>query len=110
MGPFPAIPAVVLAAGAPGRLEIDLLPVPLPDVGDVEVVRRTVEAEAPGVAQAEGPDLGGAGRGAGEGVARRDGVVAVRICGEAVAVDVDAQDLAQQGVLVLAALKRIAAA
>src|SRR5690606_8260476 len=50
-------PTVILAAGAGGRLEVDLFPVILPDVGNVEVAGLLVEAEAPGVAQAVGPDL-----------------------------------------------------
>src|SRR5207249_5123596 len=51
------LPAVVLAPRARPRLEIDLLAGALADVGDVEVARRPVEGEAPGVAQPLRPDL-----------------------------------------------------
>jgi hypothetical protein len=100
-----AVPAVVAAAGRPGHLEVDLLVEILSDVSDVEIAGLAVEAEAPGVAQTVGPDLvrAGAGGGRGEGIGGRDGV------GSA-AVDVDAQELAEQGVDVLPVLEGIAAA
>src|SRR5207248_2941186 len=47
------VPAVVLAALQRRLLHVHFLILILPDVGDVEVARGPVEAEAPGVAQAE---------------------------------------------------------
>src|SRR5690606_22508102 len=52
------VPAVVLAPARAGGLEVHLLEGVLADVGDVEVAGLAVEAEAPGVAQPVGPDLG----------------------------------------------------
>jgi hypothetical protein len=100
-----AVPAIVPAAGGPGRLEVDLLVEILPDVPDVEIAGLPVEAEAPGVAQTVGPDLvrAGARGGRGEGVGGGDAVGGA-------AVDVDAQELAEQGVDVLPVLEGIAAA
>src|SRR5207247_7523975 len=52
------VPAVVgQRADCGGRAVVDLLPVPLADVADVEVAVRTVEREAPRVAQAEANHL-----------------------------------------------------
>src|SRR5262249_14264938 len=78
-------PAVVLAAFAGGRLEVQLLDLVLADVGDVEVAGLVVEGVPPRVAQAEGPDLGSGARPARERVAGRDRVVAGRVAGEVVA-------------------------
>ena len=94
-------PAVVLAAAARGGLEVDLLDGVLADVADVEVARAAVEAEAPGVAQAGRPDLGRAAA-PGERIVRRDRV-------RRLGVDVDPQQLAEQRVLVLAVVLRVAA-
>jgi hypothetical protein len=47
------VPAVVLEPGAMAGRDVDLLGRVLPDVSDVEVAGRTVEAEAPGVAEPE---------------------------------------------------------
>ena len=60
-----------------------------------------IEADAPGIAQAGGPDLVGPGRRAGERIVDRDRVVARRIGREIVAIDVDPQDLAEQDIDVL---------
>jgi hypothetical protein len=106
VSPLPAVPAVVLAAGAGGRLQVDLLPARLPDVGDPQVAAQAVEGEAPGVAQPVGPDLAAGAGDADERVARGNGVGEPR----AAAVDVDAQDLAEQGVERLPVLLRVAAA
>src|SRR5262249_29179378 len=48
--PLHAVPAVVLAAVAGGRLEVDLLVAVLADVADVQVAGAAVEAVAPRVA------------------------------------------------------------
>jgi hypothetical protein len=70
-------PAVVLAAGAGGRLEVDLFDLVLTDVGGPEVARLPVEREAPGIAEAVGPDLGEAVSAVGERVVGGDGVGAL---------------------------------
>jgi hypothetical protein len=106
------VPPVVPAARRSRRLEVDLFPCPLADVADVQVACRAVEAEPPGVAQPEGPDLvAGAAREvcpAGTGSAAHEGVGggnAVERRGRLV--DVDAQDLAQQDAQVLPVLPGI---
>jgi hypothetical protein len=104
--PLPAVPAVVLAARAGRRLQVDLLPARLPDVGDPQVAAQAVEREAPGVAQPVGPDLAAGAGDADERIAGGDGVGQPRVA----AVDVDAQHLAEQGVERLTVLLRIAAA
>ena len=101
-------PAVVPAAAAARRLEIDLLARVLADVADVEIARRRIEAHPPGIAQAEIPDLVGAAL-ADERVVVRDAVVPCRIAREIVAVDVEPQDLAEEDVQVLGVVGRIAA-
>src|ERR1051325_9198604 len=85
-------PAVVLAAGAAGGLEVDFFVDVLADVADPEVAGLAVEGEAPRVAQAVRPDLPARG----EGVARGDGIRRP--------VDVDAEDLAEELVEVLSAV------
>src|SRR5204862_2800638 len=52
------VPAVMLAALAGSGLHVDLLPVVLADVGDVEVAGLPVEREGTGVADAGGRGLG----------------------------------------------------
>jgi hypothetical protein len=96
---FLEAPAVVLAAGARGRLEIDLLGLVLADVADVEVAGRAVEGDLPRVAQAVSPDLTPPAQ---AGVARRD---AVRLLAR---LDVDPQHLAEQVVQVLGAVLLVA--
>jgi len=105
---FLHLPAVVLAARAAARLPVHLLERTLPDVGDVEIAGQGIEARPPGVAQPEGPDLVGP-RPAREGIVVGDGVVASRIAGKVVAVDIDPEDLPEQGVAVLGAVVGIAA-
>src|SRR3712207_5431660 len=56
------IPAVVLATGTAGGLEVDLLPGDLADVGDIEIPCGRIEVELPGIAQAVSPDLRSRGR------------------------------------------------
>ncbi len=88
---FHPLPAVVLAAGAGGGLEVDLLARALPHVGDVEIARLPVEREAPRIAQPQGPDLVAHRRVADERIRRRH---AVEGRSPGVHVDVEAQDLA----------------
>src|SRR4051812_1322661 len=96
-------PAVVAAAAAASRLEIDLFPCVLADVRDEEVAGQPIEAETPRVAQAEGPDLRSrrAGR-AGEGIRGRNHI--------AVAAHVEPKDLSAQVREGLSGLERVAAA
>ena len=113
---FVAAPAVVDAAGRPGRLKIDLFPGVLPHVGNPEVAGEAVEASAPGVAHAHGPDfVAGGGAAAHVGVVVGNGVAAAaqahavwRDAGAAV--DVDAADFAQEGGEGLGVVLRVAAA
>ena len=96
-------PAVVLPAGAAGRLEVDLLVRVLPHVGDVEVGGEPVEGETPRIANAKRPDLRPPGGIAGERIGGRDGV---RV---GTGLHVDAQDLAQQRVRILGAVLGVTA-
>ena len=102
---FHAGPAVVLAAGAAGGLEVHLLAAVLAHVRDEEVARQPVEADAPGVAETQGPDFGPCTGGTDERVARRDLVVRRHVRD----VDVEPQDLAQECPEALAAAERVAA-
>ena len=99
------IPPEVDPARASAQTEVDLLDVVLADVPDPDVAAGAVEREAPGVAQAVGVDLGRPAA-AGEGVVRRDAVLLARRA----RVDVDAQDLAEQGVAVLRVVVGVAGA
>src|SRR5690606_29381025 len=102
LGPLHHVPAVVLAARGAGGLQVHLLEPVLADVGDVKVAGLAVEAEAPRVAQAVGPDLGPGALAVHEGVVwRRDG---------ALAGDVEPEELAEYGVEALAVALRVAAA
>jgi len=83
--------------------DVDLLPRVLPDVAGPQGAGIGVEGEAPGVAQAERPDLAARARGRDEGVVARDRVGAARL----LAVDVDPQDLAEQAAEILRALARV---
>ena len=96
-------PAEVQAAGLRRRVETDLLVRALADVADVEVAGRPVEAPPPRVAQAQIPDFGLGARRPDKRVAGRDRVGAA-------GADLDAQDLAQEGVQALAGVERVAAA
>src|SRR6185437_10197410 len=85
---LPDPPAVVVqSAPLPRRADVDLLPVVLADVPDVEVLRQPVERKAPGVAQAVTGDLPA----------------------RAALVHVDAQHLAEPGAEVLRVVVRVAA-
>src|SRR3990170_5501056 len=81
--------------------QVDLLPLVLTHVGEKEPAARPVEGEAPGIAQTVGPDLATRSCPADEGVVRRDAVGRI-------AVDVDAQQLAEQGIEPLPVVLRIA--
>ena len=50
-------PAIVLTTDTAGRCYIDLFQLALTDVGDVQVPRLAVKAEAPGIPQPVIPDL-----------------------------------------------------
>ncbi len=91
-------PTVVLAAVARGGLVIDLLDLTLADVPDEEIAGGAIEAEAPGIAQPIGPDLGARARLVDKGVAGWDGILPAHRS----MVHVDAQDLPEQGGLPLA--------
>jgi len=52
------VPTVIHTAGRSRRLEVDLLPHVLADIPNEEISGGAIKAEAPGVAQAIGPDLG----------------------------------------------------
>ena len=91
--PFAAAPAVVRAAAiARGtRAEVDLLVHVLAHVRDRKVTGLAIEGEAPGVAEAVGPDLAAPRRLVVERVVGRDRVLAIRR-----STWIDAEDLAGQ--------------
>ena len=97
-----ASPAKVQSPRRVGGLGVDLFPFVLPNVAKVEVAGTPVEAEAPGVAQAVGPDFVPA-WGVNEGIVVGDGVGCP-------AVHVQAQEGAKKGVDVLAMVQRVTAA
>src|SRR5689334_2652911 len=99
MEPLHDVPAVVLATDPPSRT-VDLLVCALPHVTDVQVALFPVEAVPPRVAQAPCLDLLGAPT-LGKGIGWWNGI-------RQHAVDVDAQDLAQQAALVLATVEWVA--
>ena len=101
--PLERVPAVERPGARAARREVDLLPRALADVGEREVAGGAVEREAPGVAEAEGPDLRPRASDADERVAGRDRV------GDA-APRIDAEQLAEQAAEVLRVLGRIVAA
>ena len=101
-----AIPAVIQTARAAGRLEIDLFARQLADVADPQIPRLTVEGDAPGVAQAETPDLVAHGRVTHEGVIGGDAVVQPRVG----VVDVHPQQFAQESSRVLPRIVGVAEA
>ena len=102
--PFEDVPAVV----APFLSEIDFLETVLADIRDIEIAESAIEAVAERVAQAEGPDLVGSGR-PDERIVGRHRIVAVRVGGKVVAVNVEAEDIAEQVVDVLPGFGRVAA-
>ena len=95
---FPAVPPVILAAGARRGLEGDLFPEALADVRDEQVPGLAIEAPAIGVAQPAPPDLVGGLGIADKGVIGRN---VVRRHAHLVVAGVDAQDLAQEVEVVL---------
>src|SRR5215216_1694888 len=99
-GPLHQIPAIVLSARTRRRLVVDFLVRRRPNVADPQVARDPIETKAPGVAQSKRPDLGARPRLVGVGVVGRDCVP--EVVGHLV--DVDAQDLAEQGPQILAIL------
>ena len=92
---FHHLPAVVAATGSSRRLEVHLLVGALPHVGDQEVTGGPIEGETPRVADALRPRLR---QPDGAGVRRRDPIVGGDV---EVLVHVDAQDPAEEGVVVL---------
>ena len=102
MVPLEVVPAEVGAVKSAAAFEVDLLPETLPDVADQDPA--VVEREPERVAQAECVDLVPA--------ALADEWVAAgrRVGLRAVLVGVDSQELAQQLVLVLSVLVRVARA
>ena len=107
---FKHIPAVIFSSGACCRLEVDFFPGVLTHIGDEKITRLAVEGETPGIAHAVCPDLVQCVRVAHEWVIRWHGVVAIRVAGETIAVNVHTQDLAQPGLEILSVLLRVAAA
>src|ERR1044072_1089642 len=87
LGAFVHRPPEIFAATAPGRLEIDFLPLRVADVANPQVARSAIEADAPRVAQPVRPDF-----------AARVGSLRKRITGwDRVGIrgiDIQAQDLA----------------
>ncbi len=95
-----AAPAVVPASPARCRLEAHFLPGVLPDVGDEEISREPIERETPRVSESERPDFGPRRGIGGERVVEGNGV------GKPL-VDVDAEDLSQEGDPALRPIPRI---
>ena len=94
---FAAAPAVVLSADAARRLKVHPLSLALTDVPDQQVPRGTVEREPPGIAQSDGPHLGGDSS-VGVEAARIELARVIRRNGPRAGsevIHVDAQDLAQ---------------
>lgn len=106
---FAIVPAEVQPARRAGGNIVDLLLRILPHVADVEITRGGIEADAPGIADAERPNLVGA-TGGNEGIVGRNRIILAVIARKIIAVDINAQDLAEQRILVLSILTRIAAA
>src|SRR6266576_6735688 len=96
---FHVVPAVVhtLSQAVARRRDIDFLPGFLTNIGDVEIASRAIEREAPRIAQSVRPDLRA------ERVVAGDRVTARHI-------DVEPQQLAEQGAGILRVLIRIPSA
>ena len=99
--PLHQIPAVVLATRTRCRLVVDFLVRRRPDVPDPQIARDPIETEAPGVAQPKRPDLGAPPGWSTKGLS---GGIAYLRAGHWTPIDVDAQDLAEQGAQILAIL------
>ena len=100
-----SIPAVVCT----DLTNVDLFPLALADIGDVEVAKSPVEARSPRVAHAKGKDFVQSGRPY-KGIVGRHRIVSGGIAGKVVTMHVDAQDFAEQAVDVLPAAQRVASA
>ena len=98
---FPRVPAVVLATRRGGRLPVDFLVRRAAHVGDPQIARGHVEAEAPRIAQAIGPDFRQRPRLPHKRVVLRHGIAG------AFAAHIDAQDLAQPRAQVLRVAVRV---
>ena len=97
---FQAAPAEVKPAGRTSRVYVEFFEVFLADVADHQVAGATIKAPAPGIAQADIPNLGlGAGR-VGVGIARWNGIGARGAYG-------DPQHLAENGAQVLPLAQQI---
>ncbi len=107
-GTFVTAPAIILATAADGRLDVDFFVQTLADIADEHGGGGRVKAPAPGVAQAHGPDFGRAGL-AHKRIAGRDDVMLEWIAGEGVAIEAEAQDFAEERILVLGVVGRVAA-
>src|SRR5215211_38455 len=104
------VPAVVFSSGARSRLEVDLFPVALPHIGNKKVPSDAVESTAPGIAHAVCPNLIQRVRVAHERIVRWHCVVAIRVAGEIIAVNIHTENLAQPGLETLSILLRVAPA
>ena len=104
------VPAVVLSSGACCWLIVDFFPLALSDVGDKEISSGPVEGASPGIAHAVCPNLVQRVRIAHERIVRWHCIVAIRVAGKVVAVNVHTQDLAQPGLEILSVLLRVPAA
>lgn len=104
------VPAVVFSSGARCGLKVNLFPGILTNIGDEKITCDPVKSAAPGIADAVCPDLLQCVRVAHEWVIRWHGVVAIRVAGEIIAVNVHTQNLAQPGLEILSVLLRITAA
>jgi hypothetical protein len=104
------VPPVVFSSGARCGLKVDLFPRILTYIGDKKVTCDPVESAAPWVAHTVCPDLVQCVRVAHEWVIRWNGVVAIRVSGKIIAVNVYTQNLPQPGLEILSVLLRITAA
>jgi hypothetical protein len=104
------VPAIILSSAARCRLKVDFFPGTLTHVGDEKITSHTVKGETPGIAHAVRPNLVQRVRVAHERIVRRHRVVAIRVAGEIVTVNIHTQDLAQPGLEILGVLLRVAAA
>src|SRR3954447_16465247 len=96
------VPAVVFAATAGRGLKVDLFVSVLADVGDPQVRGRAIEGEAPRIAQTHRPDLSARAAYARERIIRRNANA------PGIALDIDAEQLAEQCAAILAVALRVA--
>ena len=88
---------------ARSRLKVHFLIGVLPDIGNPQIMRDPIEAEAPGIAQPISPNLCSRARAIHEGVIGRNEHVA------GVTLHINAQNLAEQYSQILAVVHRVAA-